>query len=623
MNTIRDSALGQLIRLVSKKPFQYEEEKPGFQPPWMQIQPDLKTPTTPRAASLSGSTSEELEKPQKEASEEPEKDAPRDDLDRDLEKSISRVPTEREVHSSSGEGITSSMTKTSTVSRKVTREQTRPWTAERHETERSEELQATQSAIIVPTKTKDGVILVDWYTTDDRENPQNWSLKKKVYVTFQLWLYTFTVYCASAIYTPSEEGVMERFGVGIPKAALGLSMYVLGYGIGPLLFSPVSEIPVFGRNVPYISSFILFVILSFPLAVVDNYAGLLVLRFLTGFLGSPCLATGGATIQDIYSFMNLPYGFSAWTAAAFCAPALGPLLSGFAVMAKGWRWSLWEIIWMCGPVCLVMFISFPETSAGNILLNRAKRLRKLTGNPNYKAQSEIDQANMSFKQVAEDALIKPFQITALDPAIAFTNGYTALIYGIYYTFFEAFPLVYIDVYGFNLGTMGIVFTCVIVGCLMGIAIYVAYIHWYLNPDIAKHGLRAQEHRLVPALFASFGLPAGLFIFAWCSRQSVHWIASVIGITLFAASAFVLMQCVFIYLPLSYPKYAASLFAANDTWRSSLAAGSIIYGHPLFVNLGIGRGVSLLGGLACGGVVGIWLLWIYGAKLRAKSKFAQS
>ena len=440
--------------------------------------------------------------------------------------------------------------------------------------------------MIVPTKTADGVILVDWYTTDDDENPQNWATKKKVYVTTQLWFYTFVVYCASAIYTPAETGVMEYFGVGIPKAALGLSMYVLGYGFGPLLFSPLSEIPSIGRNIPYITTFALFVILGFPTAVVDNYAGLLVLRFLTGFLGSPCLATGGATIQDIYSFMNLPYGFVAWTAGAFCAPALGPLLSGFAVMAKGWRWALWEIVWMCAPVLIVMFISFPETSASNILLRRARRLRKLTGNDRYKAQSEIDQANMTIGQVAKDALIKPMEITALDPAVLFTNGYTALIYGIYYTFFEVFPLVYIDIYHFNVGTMGIVFTNVIVGCLVGIGIYCkhpfrllmstsvttilttpagAYVKYYLNPDIMKNGMRSQEHRLVPALFASLGLPIGLFIFAWTSRASIHWIASVIGIAIFAASAFVLMQCIFIYLPLSYPQYAASLFAANDTW----------------------------------------------------------
>src|ERR1700759_1143937 len=110
---------------------------------------------------------------------------------------------------------------------------------------------------------------------------------------------------------------------------------------------------------------------------------------------------------------------------------------------------------------------------------------------------------------------------------------------------------------------------------------------YQNPDIRKRGPRAQEHRLVPAIFASMGLPIGLFIFAWTSRQDVHWIASVIGITTFGVGAFVLFQCIFMYLPLTYPQYAASLFAANDLCRSALAAGSIIFAHPLYVNLGIG------------------------------------
>ena len=78
-----------------------------------------------------------------------------------------------------------------------------------------------------------------------------------------------------------------------------------------------------------------------------------------------------------------------------------------------------------------------------------------------------------------------------------------------------------------------------------------------------------------------------------------------------------------YLPLSYPQYAASLFAANDCIRSALGAGSVIFARPLYVNLGIGPGTSLLAGFAVGGVVGIWCLWFFGAKLRARSKFAQS
>lgn len=61
----------------------------------------------------------------------------------------------------------------------------------------------------------------------------------------------------------------------------------------------MSEIPIFGRNVPYVATFAIYVILCVPTALVDNLGGLLVLRFLTGFFGSPCLANGGATMQDL------------------------------------------------------------------------------------------------------------------------------------------------------------------------------------------------------------------------------------------------------------------------------------------------------------------------------------
>ena len=248
---------------------------------------------------------------------------------------------------------------------------------------------------------------------------------------------------------------MEEFDVGIPKAALGLSMYIFGYGFGPILFSPLSEIPSIGRNLPYITTFTMFLVLSIPAALTPTYAGLIVTRFLTGFFGSPCLATGGATIQDLYSFMKLPYGFSAWVAANFCAPAVGPLLSGFSVPAVGWRWSLYEVLLMTAPALIMMFVAFPETSASNILLRRARRLRKLTGNADYKSQSELDQANMTPRQIVVNALIKSMQIMFLDPAVLFTNVYSAFIYGVFYSFFEAFPLVYMNIYGLNIGLTGV------------------------------------------------------------------------------------------------------------------------------------------------------------------------
>jgi DHA1 family multidrug resistance protein-like MFS transporter len=80
-----------------------------------------------------------------------------------------------------------------------------------------------------------------------------------------------------------------------------------------------------------------------------------------------------------------------------------------------------------------MVLCLPETSAPNILLRRAQRLRKLTGNQRFMSQSEIDQRNMRPSAVAIDALIKPMEITIKDPAVLFVQIYTAIIYGIYYS----------------------------------------------------------------------------------------------------------------------------------------------------------------------------------------------
>ena len=210
-------------------------------------------------------------------------------------------------------------------------------------------LGAGQPHAIVPHATADGTILVGWYSTDDPANPQNWSTSKRAIIACLICFYTFAVYTGSAIYVSSELGVMKTFGVSSQQAALPLSLYVLAYGIGPLLFAPLSEIPLVGRNPVYAVTFILFVILCIPTAMVNSFGGLLALRFFQGFFGSPCLANGGASMQDLYSELNIPFAMTVWVSAAYGGPALGPLLSGFAVTAKGWRWSLWEILWVCNP----------------------------------------------------------------------------------------------------------------------------------------------------------------------------------------------------------------------------------------------------------------------------------
>jgi DHA1 family multidrug resistance protein-like MFS transporter len=612
--TIRDAPAGQLIRYFTNNRFlKYPEEQADFQIP-AAYQPHTRP--LPKRLSTSSTAAPQTIEPEGPATEEVvypdpetvlEKESSDDDLN-DLEK----IQTARTQH-----------TMRTQISRVGTRTALQK-SISRADLEQQFSLASVErgpSRPIEPEQLNDGTILVDWYATDDTANPQNFTFWKKAFVLAQIMMYTMAVYMGSAIYSPSIPGVMERFGVEIGAASLGLSMYVLAYGIGPLLFSPLSEIPVIGRNPPYIISYAIFVILLVPTALVDNFAGLIVLRFLQGFFGSPCLATGGATLQDVYSLMKLPYVLSLWALSATSGPAFGPIISGFSVAAKNWRWSLWEMLWMNGPIFLVLFFFLPETSSANILLRRAQRLRKLTGNENLRSQSEIDQKNLTPRAIAIEALWRPFQLMLLDPSIAFTAVYTAIIYGIFYSFFEAFPLVYNEMYGFNLGELGLTFLSVTVGVIIAITWYWWYIYTIVEPSIRANGLGSPERRLIPALFVTFLVPIGLFIFGWTAREDIHWIVSCIGIVITTIGIFLIIQCIFLYLPLVYPQYAASLFAGNDFARSALAAGAIHFAYPLFHNLGVDRGVSLLGGLTIGCSVGVYVLFFFGEKLRAKSRFA--
>ena len=77
--------------------------------------------------------------------------------------------------------------------------------------------------------------MVEW-SENDPHNPRNWSTPKKVFVTFQICLLTTSVYIGSAIYTAGVPGIQQHFHVSEVKALLGLTLFVLGYALGPMVW---------------------------------------------------------------------------------------------------------------------------------------------------------------------------------------------------------------------------------------------------------------------------------------------------------------------------------------------------------------------------------------------------
>ena len=410
---------------------------------------------------------------------------------------------------------------------------------------------------------------------------------------------------------------------GYPIPILRVKKVTVADGAGPLLFAPLSEIPSIGRNLIYVSTYSVFVALCIPIAFTQNITELLVLRFLQGFAGSPCFANGGASLSDMYSEKSAPYAMALWICAAYGGPAVGPVLSAFAVPTKGWRWPFQEELWLSGITTVLFCLFCPETSTPTILHRRAQRLRKLTGYKNIKSRSEVMQEHLTPRAVASKALVRPIEISFKDPAIAFANFYVALVYGTYWSFFDVFPLVYTPMYKLNPGQTGLIFLCIILSCAIGCISYVTYNHLVLNRSLRRYGFIIPEQHLLPAVFASFLPVIGLLIFGWTSRPDIHWIVSVIGIIIDCAGVYIIIQCITIYISCTYSGYAASLFAANGFLRSVAAAGAIHFARPMFDNLGVGWGVSILAGISTLGIVGILVIYRYGKKLRAKSKFALS
>lgn len=458
----------------------------------------------------------------------------------------------------------------------------------------------------------------------------NWTTAKKCFVTGMICVLTFSIYIGSAIYSAGDVSVEESFGVGEDVAVLGLTAFVAGYGLGPMLWSPMSEIPAIGRNPVYIGTLLVFVALQAPTARCNGMGALIPLRFFAGFFGSPALATGGASIGDMFTPKYRANGIAIWGITAVCGPVLGPLVGGFIVdwrnrlgYIDGWRWTIWELLWLSSLGFIIIFIALPETSTPNILYYKAKRLRKITGNQELQSESEIQQKNMTASQVVKTSLLFPFVLCFTEPIVFLLNLYIALIYGILYVFFEAFAIVFVDIYGFNTGELGLSFLGVFVGSVLSWICFSVYVKYslYKKFDEAENGYIKPEQRLPPAMVGAFFIPICLFWFGWTSRADIHWIVPIISTMFFGAGTFLLFQAILNYLPDAYPTRAASVLAGNDLFRASFGAGFPVFASAMFTNEGVGVASSILGGLATLMIPLPFIFYIYGAKIRSWSKYA--
>lgn len=143
-------------------------------------------------------------------------------------------------------------------------------------------------------------------------------------------------------------------------------------------------------------------------------------------------------------------------------------------------------------------------------------------------------------QAIGTSLQRPFQLLIFEPMCLSLCVFTAILLGILYLFFGAFPLVFGTNHDFNLWQVGLAFVGIGTGMIIGM---LSDPLWYrirsrliarLEQETGVPGSSEPEFRLPPAIMGALLVPIGIFMFGWTTYRSVPWIVPIIGSAIFGA-----------------------------------------------------------------------------------------
>lgn len=208
---------------------------------------------------------------------------------------------------------------------------------------------------------------------DDNEDPMKFPVWKKWIMTVLTTSTTLSVTFGSSVFS-SAVGVMSReFGVSEIVMLLGVSLYVTGFALGPLLWGPLSE--RYGRQRPLFSGYIMFVLFQIPVAVARNLPTIFIFRFLAGAFGASPVVINSASFADYWAPTDRGKATAIYSLTVYLGPCLGPIVGSFAVQSHlGWPWTAWLTMILGGVTGIVAYTFVPETYEPELIKRKAKRL---------------------------------------------------------------------------------------------------------------------------------------------------------------------------------------------------------------------------------------------------------
>lgn len=466
--------------------------------------------------------------------------------------------------------------------------------------------------------------LVTWTGPDDPQNPKNWKFSKKWAAVFTVSLFTLISPISSSLVAPALGKIADELDITQDfEKNLTLSIFILAYAVGPLVWGPLSEL--YGRVIvlQLVNLIYLFFNLGCGLARTKNQ--LIAFRFLAGLGGSAPLAIGGGVLSDLFTAEDRGKALSIYSLAPLLGPAIGPIAGAFIAQNTTWRWAFYATTIADAIIQAGGLFFLRETYTPVLLVWKKKRLIKETGNTDL--HTPYDHPDRTVAKTLRIALERPFRMITTQVIVQALAVYMLYVYGLIYVVLTSFPTLWSgpepEGYGESLGIGGLNYISLGLGFFVG-AQACAPLQDRIYVALKRHygGVGRPEYRVPMMVPGAVLLPVGLIVYGWTAEYKTHWIFPNIGAFLFATATIISFQCLQTYLVDSYTRYAASAVGAGTVFRSLAGFGFPLFAPSLYGRLGHGWGNTLLALL---GVVigwpGPFLLWRYGEMLRKRSPFA--
>ena len=364
--------------------------------------------------------------------------------------------------------------------------------------------------------------VVEFDGPEDPLHPQNWPIKRKILVAVMLGFTTLLAAFGSSIFSGATVEVSAYFGVSTEVGILGVSLYVLGFATGPIVWAPLSELR--GRKLPLIISMFGFTVFQAATATGYNLQTVLISRFFGGLFASCPLAVVAAVFSDMFDNRSRGSAIAIFSLGVFTGPLMAPFIGGFIVenVNLGWRWIEYLMTILGGFALILDVIFLPETYPPVVLVSKAAELRRRTLNWGIHAKQE--EIEVDLRELLEKNFSRPLRILFGEPIVLLLSIYMAFIYGLLYLFLTAYPITFQQIHGFSPGVGGLPFFGMVLGEVIA-GLWVIFDQPRYNRKLAaNNGVPIPEWRLPPVIAGGVAFAGGLFWFGWSGyRADIHWI----------------------------------------------------------------------------------------------------